>query len=230
MERMTGIQAGYKEDRMREDIERYWRELRLTMKAMPYAALSRVAEALLECRERDGTVFVAGNGGSAATASHFACDLAKGAQAPGVAPFRVVPLTDNVPLLTAWANDVSYEQVFAQQLAPLIRPGDLLVAISASGSSPNILAAARLARKRGAEVIAFTGASGGKLYRLASLTVRVPSPTIEQVEDAHLMIAHSLCVTLRERLRLEAAGAALAQEPIIGVMALDREGDARLAL
>ena len=215
---------------MRMDIERYWRELRLAMKAMPYEALSQVAEALLECKERGGTVFVAGNGGSAATASHFACDLAKGVQTKGVTPFRVVPLTDNVPLLTAWANDVSYEQVFAQQLAPLIRPGDTLVAISASGSSPNILAAARLAGQRGAEIIALTGASGGKLCRLANLTVRAPSPTIEQVEDAHLMIAHSLCVALRERMRLGAASPARAKEPIIGVMSRDREGDATLAI
>jgi D-sedoheptulose 7-phosphate isomerase len=215
---------------MRMDIERYWRELRLAMKAMPYEALSQVAEALLECKERGGTVFVAGNGGSAATASHFACDLAKGVQTKGVTPFRVVPLTDNVPLLTAWANDVSYEQVFAQQLAPLIRPGDTLVAISASGSSPNILAAARLASQRGAEIIALTGASGGKLCRLANLTVRVPSPTIEQVEDAHLMIAHSLCVALRERMRFGAASQARAKEPIIGVMSRDREGDATLAI
>ncbi|HEU5346592.1 MAG TPA: SIS domain-containing protein, partial [Ktedonobacterales bacterium] len=182
---------------MRSDIERYWQELRLAMQAMPFAALSRVGRALLECRERDGVIYVVGNGGSAATASHFACDLAKGARTEGVAPFRVVALTDNVPLLTAWANDVSYEQVFAQQLAPLIRAGDTLVAISASGSSPNVLAAARVALQRGAEVIALTGASGGKLYRLASLIVRVPAASIEQVEDAHMMVSHSLCVALR---------------------------------
>jgi D-sedoheptulose 7-phosphate isomerase len=215
---------------MRTDIERYWRELRLAMKAMPYDALARVAEMLLECNERGGTVFVAGNGGSAATASHFACDLAKGVQTKGVTPFRVAPLTDNVPLLTAWANDASFEQVFAQQLASLIRPGDILVAISASGSSPNILAAARLASQRGAEVIALTGASGGKLRLLANLTVRVPSPTIEQVEDAHLMIAHSLCVALRERMRLEAASRAMATDPIIGATSRDCESNATLAI
>jgi D-sedoheptulose 7-phosphate isomerase len=213
---------------MRAQIEGYWRELRLTMEAMPYAALSQVAEALLACRARGGSVFVVGNGGSAATASHFACDLAKGTQSAGAEPFRVIPLTDNMPLLTAWANDVSYEQVYAQQLATLVRPGDTLVAISASGSSPNILAAARMASQRGAEVIALTGASGGKLLRLASLTVRVPSPCIEQVEDAHLMIAHSLCVALRERMRLQATDRS--QAPVVGLMALDREGDASLAL
>lgn len=232
---------------MRTDIERYWRELRLTMEAMPFTALGDVAEALLECRARDGTVFIVGNGGSAATASHFACDLAKGAQVEGARPFRVMALTDNVPLLTAWANDVSYEQVFAQQLAPLVRLGDTLVAISASGSSPNVVAAARLALQRGVEVIALTGATGGALYRLASLIVRVPSPTIEQVEDVHLMIAHSLCVAIRARLQLEAAerakrGAtvpakrrararpALDGEAPPEIVALDPGGDATLAI
>lgn len=225
---------------MRSDIERYWQELRLAMQAMPFAALSRVGRALLECRERDGVIYVVGNGGSAATASHFACDLAKGARTEGVAPFRVVALTDNVPLLTAWANDVSYEQVFAQQLAPLIRAGDTLVAISASGSSPNVLAAARVALQRGAEVIALTGASGGKLYRLASLIVRVPAASIEQVEDAHMMVSHSLCVALRAQLRQEARRRAsrsamlepqeVMQEAAPGMLALDVESDATLAL
>ncbi|HZC07123.1 MAG TPA: SIS domain-containing protein [Ktedonobacterales bacterium] len=213
---------------MRATIERYWRELQLTMDAMPHAALAQVADALLDCRARGGTIFIVGNGGSAATASHFACDLAKGTQSPGAIPFRVVPLTDNMPLLTAWANDVSYEQVYAQQLATLIRPGDVLVAISASGSSPNILAAARAATRHGANVIAWTGATGGKLLRLANLIVRVPAHSIEQVEDAHLMISHSLCVALRERIRLLATDRA--ETSVILPVALDREEDASLAL
>jgi len=213
---------------MRTTIERYWRELQLTMEAMPYAALTQVEDALLACRARGGTVFIVGNGGSAATASHFACDLAKGTQSAGTTPFRVVPLTDNMPLLTAWANDVSYEQVYAQQLSTLVRAGDTLVAISASGSSPNILAAARVAHRHHAEVIALTGATGGKLLRLADLIVRVPSPCIEQVEDAHLMIAHSLCVALRERMRLQAADRV--QTPVVGLLTLEREGDPSVAL
>jgi len=213
---------------MRATLERYWRELQSTMDAMPYAALSQVADTLLACRARGGTIFIVGNGGSAATASHFACDLAKGTQSKGAAPFRVVPLTDNVPLLTAWANDVSYDQVYARQLTTLVRRGDILVAISASGSSPNILAAARAATEHGAHVIALTGATGGKLLRLATLTVRVPSPSIEQVEDAHLMIAHSLCVALREQVRQGATDRV--ETPVILPMTLDRESDASLAL
>ena len=102
---------------MHDAIERYWRELVGAMEAMPFGLLSRAADTLLDCHARGGTIFVVGNGGSAATASHFACDLAKGTLAQGVPAFRVVALTDNVPLLTAWANDTSYDRVFAAQLA-----------------------------------------------------------------------------------------------------------------
>lgn len=189
---------------MRNDIERYWSELAEVSRTMPFRALAKAAELLLDCHRRSGTVFVLGNGGSAATASHFACDLAKGTRTAGLPAFRVVPLTDNVPLLTAWANDTSYDRVFAEQLAALVRPGDVVVAISTSGNSPNVLEAARLARAAEATTVALTGPSGGRLRRLADLTIRVPSGSIEQVEDAHLVIAHSLCVALRQRLSTEA--------------------------
>ncbi|HET7038189.1 MAG TPA: SIS domain-containing protein [Thermomicrobiaceae bacterium] len=185
---------------MRGEIERYWRDLAKGMRLMPFAALEAAAALLLDCHQRGATIFLIGNGGSAATASHFACDLAKGVRAEGVAPFRVVALTDNVPLMTAWGNDTSYERVFAEQLATLARPGDGLVAVSASGNSPNILLAAHAAKAAGATTLALTGRTGGKLAPLADLAVRVPLDAIEQVEDAHVIIAHSLCVTLRAQL------------------------------
>ena len=190
---------------MYDDIEDYWREIGRMARRMPLADIAEAAELLLECQRAGNTIFVLGNGGSAATASHLACDLAKNVRAPGSQPFRVIALTDNVPLLTAWGNDASYASVFAEQLAALVRPGDLVVAISASGNSPNVLAAAELAREAGATVLALTGATGGQLYALADLAVLVPSDSIERVEDAHMIIAHSLCVALREQLRAEAA-------------------------
>lgn len=189
---------------MPSGIRRYWRELGDTMQAMPFRQLERAANILLDAHRRDATIFIAGNGGSATTASHFACDLGKGARVEGMPGFRVIALTDNVPLMTAWANDTSYDRIFAEQLAPHVRPGDIFVAISASGNSPNILAAAVVAREAGGTVIGLTGQSGGRLSRLAHLAIRVPADAaeqIEQVEDAHLVIAHSLCVTLRARLR-----------------------------
>ena len=189
---------------MRDDMQRYWAELAGIMTDMPFDALEQVADLLVETYRRQSTVFVLGNGGSAATASHLACDLSKGTRIEGLAPFRVVPLTDNVPLLTAWANDTSYAEVFAAQLTALVRHGDLVVVISASGNSPNVLAAARVARTSGAAVVALTGSSGGRLRHLSDIAVRVPAGSIEQTEDLHLVMAHSLCVALRGRLRAEA--------------------------
>jgi len=184
---------------MRTNIEAYWRELCSVASSMPYAALERVADMLIECAERGRTIFVAGNGGSAATASHFACDLLKGSNSPEAPPLRVVPLTDNVPLITAFGNDVGYDEVFAGQLTALVRPNDVLVAISASGNSPNILAAVGAARQAEAITVGLTGECGGRLAQMCDQAVRVPLAKIEQVEDAHLIITHSLCVAIRER-------------------------------
>jgi len=187
---------------MHAELYGYWSELDAMLRAMPLDPLARVANVLLDCQRRQGTVFVFGNGGSAATASHFACDLAKGTRVDGRPTFRVVPLTDNVPLLTAWANDTSYERVFADQLDALVRPGDIVIAISASGNSPNVLAAARVAQQAGGYVVAWTGRSGGRIRDIADQTIRVPAQSIEQVDDAHLIIAHALCVAIRAQLRV----------------------------
>ena len=218
---------------MRHDIERYWGGLAELAQGMPFALLEQAADLLLACQKRGHTVFLLGNGGSAATASHFACDLSKGTRTPGVPDFRVVPLTDNVPLITAWANDASYERIFAEQLLALVRPGDVVVAISASGNSPNVLAAVDAARQAGATTIGLTGKSGGRLRWLADLTIRVPSTRIELVEDAHLAITHSLCVALRARLRAATAAAdrvlveALAEPVVLTARPVHAGGKAR---
>lgn len=191
------------ESSLRALLQGYWRDVIDAASTIDQEILESAASTLLACHERGRVVFVAGNGGSAATASHFACDLAKGVRAGGLPPFRVVALTDNVPLMTAWGNDTDYQRIFAEQLATLARPGDVLVAISASGNSPNILLAAEAARAAGATTLALTGKTGGKLAKLADLAIRVPLDPIEQVEDAHVVIAHSLCVVLRDRLQAE---------------------------
>lgn len=207
---------------MRDHIELYWRELAEVTRKMPYAMIARAAELLLDCQRRGGTIFVFGNGGSAATASHFACDLAKGTRSDSRPTFRVVALNDNVPLMTAWANDSSYARIFAEQLVALVRPGDVVVAISASGNSPNVLAAAEAAREIGVAVIGLSGQTGGRLRRLSTLTIRVPSESIELVEDAHLVVAHSLCVAMRERLRAETALIAPEQMPELVAIEIGR--------
>jgi len=178
----------------------YWSEVAAMAKSIDLEAIEAAALILLECQRRDGIVYAVGNGGSAATASHFACDLAKGTRGGGAPTFRVVALTDNMPVLTAWANDISYENVFAEQLASLARPGDVLVAISVSGTSPNMITAAEEARTRGVATVGLTGRTGGTLAQIVDLAVRVPSDSMEVVEDAHLIIAHSLCVATRKHL------------------------------
>ena len=182
---------------MRQTIEHYWQEIADLANDMPASAICDVAESFLDCHRRDGTIYFIGNGGSAATASHWVCDLAKGVRGGQHPSFRAISLTDNMPLVTAWGNDTSYERIFAEQLAPLARPGDLVVLISASGNSLNVLLAAQTARIACARTLALTGRTGGRLGTLVDLNVRVPSDVIEQVEDVHVMIAHSVCVALR---------------------------------
>jgi D-sedoheptulose 7-phosphate isomerase len=172
--------------------------MRTVLESMPVAEIGATIRLLTEAREHDRQIFLIGNGGSAATASHFANDLAKGARQPGSRLFRVIALTDNVPLITAWANDASYEEVFARQLEALVNPDDVLVAISGSGESPNILQAVRLARARGARTVGLTGRSGGTLRELVDLCVIVPVFQMEMIEDAHVMVSHVITCCLRE--------------------------------
>ena len=147
----------------------YWDEVADVAAMVDLGRLERVAVMLLNCQARGRVVFVVGNGGSAATASHFACDLSKGTRCDGPPTFQVVSLTDNVPLLTAWANDSGYDRVFSEQLKALARPGDLLVAISASGNSPNVVAAVDAARSCGMSVVSLSGRSGGRLAHLVDV-------------------------------------------------------------
>jgi D-sedoheptulose 7-phosphate isomerase len=137
-----------------------------------------------------------GNGGSASTASHFACDLAKNTLVPGAQPFKVIALTDNVELLTAWANDSDYGNVFAAQLGPLVQKDDVVIGISCSGNSPNVLNAMKLARKCGAITIAFTGDTGGYIQDIVDECIKVPSTHIAQQEDVHLMLEHCICSSI----------------------------------
>jgi D-sedoheptulose 7-phosphate isomerase len=187
-------------------LEDYWQEVARVASAVDMLALKRAADELLSCQARERIVFAIGNGGSAATASHFTCDLAKGTRRGGPPTFRTLALTDNVPVMTAWANDYSYERVFAEQLVSLAQPGDVLVAISVSGTSPNIVSAVSEARALGLTVISLTGPTGGKLATMSDVTITVPSDCMEVVEDAHLIVSHSLCVATREYLAMPEQG------------------------
>jgi D-sedoheptulose 7-phosphate isomerase len=179
-------------------IHAYTTSLQGVLERLPDDDILRSIDEIIEAGERGSTVFILGNGGSAATASHFACDLAKGTQRPGVRPFRVIALTDNVPLITAWGNDTAYDRIFAEQLRPLVQSGDLVIGISGSGNSPNVLEAMRVARQAGARTIGWTGFRGGKIKDLVDVCVIAPSDSMEQIEDVHLILEHAVCTALRK--------------------------------
>jgi D-sedoheptulose 7-phosphate isomerase len=169
---------------------------------LPYPAIDQIVEELLRCYEQGAAVFLFGNGGSASLASHFACDLGKGTVLDGDSHlrFRVIALTDNVSLLTAWANDSSYERIFAEQLQNLIRPGDVAFAISGSGSSANVLAGLQAARTAGGTTMGLTGAQGAKMRALCDYCVEVPSSNMQIIEDFHLGVAHAVFTVIRCRI------------------------------
>jgi len=196
-------------------VDLYLDRVKQALTAAPRQALWDAITVLHEARMSGRQVFVMGNGGSATTASHFACDLAKGAQVEGCPSFRVLPLTDNVALLSAYANDESYDAVFARQLGPLVQAGDVVIGISGSGNSPNVLRAIDLARERGAFTMGFVGFDGGQLKHRVDLAVHVEHDCMPQVEDVHVVLAHLVATTAR-RLAEDAASADVARQPGVG--------------
>jgi D-sedoheptulose 7-phosphate isomerase len=181
-----------------EQIQNYIGDLQQTLALLPAEAIERAITMLHEVRLARRKVFIMGNGGSASTATHFVCDLAKNTRAAGQPDFRVIGLADNMAILSAYSNDEGYENVFSRQLASLVEPEDVVIAISTSGNSPNVLEAVRVASEAGARTIGFTGFDGGHLAGLVELDVHVPSSRIEQVEDIHLVLEHLMCLVLRE--------------------------------
>jgi len=161
-------------------------------------AVSRAAVVLVDAWKRDAGIFIAGNGGSAATASHLALDLQKAGRGPGGRAARAVSLADNLGLVTAWANDVSFDRVFAEQLEALARPGDALVVISVSGSSPNLVSAVGSARRLGLTSMGLLGRTGGAVRDAVDVAVLVPSDDYGWVESAHVALHHILTYAVRE--------------------------------
>ena len=153
---------------------------------------------LREARDADHHIFTCGNGGSASTASHFVCDVVKGASYQREKRFRILALTDSLPTLTAYSNDVNYEAVFVEQLKNFAQSGDVLIAISGSGNSPNVLRAVEYARSVGCKTIGLTGRDGGKLGQAAELNIQVPVQHMGRIEDAHLIVCHMMAYELME--------------------------------
>lgn len=183
-----------------------------TLQSLPQQPLDRIADAIWAAYERDATIFVCGNGGSAATASHFACDLSKWTIKSGARRVRAIALTDNIPLLTAWSNDQGYADVFVEQLKAHYRPGDILFTISGSGNSPNVLRAVDWANEADAVTIGITGFTGGQLARMATISLHVDNHVMPQVEDIHSTICHALAVNLGKQIEAALAAAEATEE------------------
>jgi D-sedoheptulose 7-phosphate isomerase len=183
----------------------YIQGLKDVLDRTPWGPVDEIIQAIELAQNNRQQIFVIGNGGSAATASHMMNDLCKGTLGhKGDAPWprlRVIALTDNVSLMTAWANDTDYNHVFSEPLKNLAQRGDLLVAISASGNSPNILAAVEAAKQIGVKVIGLTGFGGGKLAKLAEICFVVPSDGYGPVEDVHMILDHIITGYLYEKLK-----------------------------
>lgn len=197
---------------VRGTVTAYLGRLRAAIDSLPLEAVEGLVDRLYAAYREGRKVLIVGNGGSAATASHMACDLAKNVfgQFPGdAAPsgrFKVLALTDNIPLITAWANDAGYDRVFLEQVRTFTDPGDVLVAISGSGNSPNVVEAVKLARRLGAETIGILGFSGGKLKDLVDRAVIVTSDDYGPIEDLHMALDHIVTTCLREMIAREATG------------------------
>lgn len=168
----------------------YLDQLKNSLDKINLEILDKIVEEINKAYMNDKHIFIMGNGGSAATASHFACDLGKGSLIEGKKRFRVMSLTDNVPLMTAWANDASYNHIFREQLANFCGKDDVVIAFSGSGNSPNVLEAIVYANQIQAITIGFTGFQGGKLKDLAKYALVFPSDNMERIEDGHLILEH----------------------------------------
>jgi len=186
-------------ERIMSYIHRYIDDLKQTLNDLSEDKIEQVVQILHDARMNNRLAFIMGNGGRASTSSHFVCDLGKNTRVTGTPNFRVMGLTDNMALFSALANDEGYENAFAQQLASHIRPGDVVIGISASGNSPNVVNAIQLANSIQAKTIGFTGFDGGKLGGMVDVDLHVPSHLIEHVEDIHLVLEHLICKELREK-------------------------------
>ena len=193
-------------------IAKYFQDLGALIPQLPFSAISRIAAVFLEAVEEQRTIFIFGNGGSAASASHMMCDMNKGASDSGMnrRP-KVMALTDNVSLISAWANDFGYERVFSEQLKTFLKPRDVAFAISTSGDSPNVLQALETAREYGALTVGLAGCRGGQMKDLCAVCAIVPADNVQLVEDLHHAMLHSIFTAVREGLLAGTAKSPLAR-------------------
>jgi D-sedoheptulose 7-phosphate isomerase len=185
---------------MRAHVDGYIARLQTALNELSRDHLTRLGETLLRAYRNDNQVFTAGNGGSSSTASHMAADLAKNTIGPGMKRFRITSLNESASIVTGLANDLGYENVFSEQLINVIGAGDVLIVVSASGDSPNVLKAIRCAQQQSAEVVGLLGFDGGEAARLVDIPIVVRSYDYGIVEDIHLAVNHMLVEYFKEHL------------------------------
>ncbi len=177
---------------------RYKTDLLQAIDTIDLDKVQQAVNMLANAREQERHIFVCGNGGSASTASHFACDMVKGASFNRASRFRIMALTDSLPTLTAYSNDVNYECVFVEQLKNFAKSGDIVMAISGSGNSPNVLRAVEYGNSIGCRTIALTGRDGGKLGSLAQTNIQVAHQHMGRIEDVHMIVTHMICYSFMD--------------------------------
>jgi D-sedoheptulose 7-phosphate isomerase len=181
-------------------VSTYLDEMVDVVKSIDKADVQAVVDRLFEGWRERRTTYIIGNGGSASTASHMMNDLNKMTSIEGAPRFRAIALTDNMPYITAIGNDIEYADIFVEQLRNLLLPHDILIVISGSGNSENVIRGANFARTTGATVIGLCGRPGSRLCECADAVVTVPAKSICQQEDGHLMLNHAIALALRERI------------------------------
>ena len=183
-------------------LKEYKKELIAEIEAIGESDFALCIDLLLDAYRQDKQIFLAGNGGSAATANHFVCDLRKNAVRGDRRRFRVLSVCDNIETITALANDIAFEEIFRQQLVNLMNPGDLLIVVSASGSSPDLVRACEYAKERDARVMALAGFGGGRVLDFADASVVSSMTSYERIEDLHLAVLHMVVCFFKEHQEL----------------------------
>jgi D-sedoheptulose 7-phosphate isomerase len=191
---------------MSKYIDDYFNKLRIGLERLNKEKINKIVELLLKAWKEEKQIFILGNGGSASTASHFACDLGKGTLDKAYdnkRRFKVISLTDNVATLTAYANDLSFNEIFSQQLRNLVNKADIVIIITGSGNSGNIIKAVEVAKLNGAITIGFLGFDGGKVKELLDYCIIFNDDHYGRIEDSHLIMEHLICSMIRNKINYD---------------------------
>ena len=186
---------------MLERIRTYLGQVSELVMKIPPQDIGHITDIIFKAYSNSRKIFVFGNGGGSATSSHFVCDLAKGTVFPGRPRLKAISLADNISLLTAWANDTDYTNTFGEQLKNLVEAGDVVIGLSGSGMSPNIINAFHVANQAGATTVLFSGFMGGEAMKAAQESIVVPSDDMQQIEDVHMILTHVIFRCIRDQIR-----------------------------